>query len=150
MDVDPALALLTIARFSEVDWDARANLGWFPYTFDKGMISVLLATAPLMRGWRPGVRIEEGGMSMWKPEYYGDFASRVMRKEYARKAWKRLTDTGRDLTDLSMLDEQDALMAKVEEVVAAERAVAAVPAVDNDSLLDVKKMTIGNLRVLPA
>lgn len=48
-------------------------------------------------------------------------------------------DTEKDLTDLPMLDERDALMAKEGELVAVELEAAAVPAVNNDALLDVKE-----------
>lgn len=35
---------------------------------------------------------------------HGDFAKCEMSGSYARKAWKRLTDAGRDLTDFPALD----------------------------------------------
>lgn len=44
-----------------------------------------------------------------------------------------------DLTDCPMLDKQIALLAMKANVVAARPALAAVPAVDNDTLLDVNE-----------
>lgn len=49
-----------------------------------------------------------------------------MLKAHGCKAYKRFTDTGKNLTDLPMLGEQDASMAVEEAVVAAEPVVAAV------------------------
>lgn len=41
---------------------------------------------------------------------------------------------------MPMLDEQNALMAAEEKVLAVEPVIAMIPAVDNDELLDVSKV----------
>lgn len=76
-------------------------------------------------------------MFIGKPECYVDFASRVTSKTYTHKTRKLFTDTRKDLLDLAMLDEQDAISAEDEEVVAAKSLFAALPTVNNDVWLDV-------------
>lgn len=62
-----------------------------------------------------------------------------MSKAYETKAWKWFTVTGKGLTGLMALDEQDALKAKEEKIVAAEWAATAVLSGDADPLLTVDK-----------
>lgn len=62
-----------------------------------------------------------------------------MSGAYASEVWKRFIENGKDLTDLPILDGQDALMAEEEEVVVVDPVVAAVPAVYNDAFLDVNE-----------
>lgn len=114
------MELLEIALIAFVDCDAGPGSDWFLYTFDERMISVPPALALLRQVSASNELIEEGGMPLRRPEYHGNFAGRVMLKAYVRKRWKRFTDTGKGMTDLPMLDEQDALMAEEEAVVAAE------------------------------
>lgn len=57
-DVHVELALFAIARAANVDWDARPEVDWFPYTFVEEMISVLSASALLRQFRATGVRIE--------------------------------------------------------------------------------------------
>lgn len=72
---------------------------------------------------------------MRRPIYYGDLAWLGMVEEIARKACKQLIDAGKDLTDLSTLDEKDALMAKEDEAVSMDLVVAAIPIINNATLL---------------
>lgn len=134
-----ALALLAVSRVAEAGWDAMSDLDWFPHTFDEGMFSVIFASAPLSRVSASGDQIVGGSVLMSRHEYHGNFANRGTPKAYRRKAWKRFTDTGTGLTDLPMLEEQDALMAEEGKVVVVELAVAAVAAADNDASLDVSE-----------
>lgn len=60
-------------------------------------------------------------------------------KAYACKAWKQLTDTGNELTDLPTLNKQDALTVEEDELVAVEPVVAVVAIVNIDVLLDVNE-----------
>lgn len=133
------LALLAITGAAEDDWDGRLLFDRFPYTFAKRIVLVISASAPLRPGRTFGEQIEEGGMPMGKTVYFGDFASHGMSDAYARKTGKRLMDTGKDVTDMPTLDEQDALIAEEGEVAAAELLGAAVPTIHNDPLLDVSE-----------
>lgn len=74
-------------------------------------------------------------MSVKISEYCECFASCGMLKVYARRVWKRCTDTGEDLMDLPTMDEQDALMAEDKEAAVPELVVTALPAVDVDAPL---------------
>lgn len=79
------------------------------------MICALSASAPLrrvsaFRGWT-----EEDGIPVSRPEYHKDFAGEGMLKSSLRKPWKRFTDSGKDLSELPMLDEQEALIVKKKE-----------------------------------
>lgn len=78
-------------------------------------------------------------MPMKRPMYDGDFASRGMLETYARRAWKRFTDTSKGLTDLPTLEGQDALMAEENEIVGAEPVIVAVLTVDVDALLNLNE-----------
>lgn len=139
MDVDLVLVLLVAERAAEADWDAMPDLDWFLYPLDNGGISVLLALALLRRVYASVEQTKEGGTLMGWPEFHGDFASRGLSKAYTRKAWKQFMDADKDLTELPVMEEQDALRAEYEKVVAAKPVGAAVPAVDNDKLLDVNE-----------
>lgn len=103
------------------------------------MISVLPASARLGRISVSGEGLVDSGMRMRVSQTRGCSVSRGMLKVYKGNAWKRFSDTGEDLAGLLTLDEQDAFMAEEKENVAAELAVAAVPAVDVDVLLAVNK-----------
>lgn len=110
------------------------------------MITVLPTSAPLRRVSSSGKQFEEHGMPMRRPEYGRDFARRRMSKSYARNAWKQIVDNSNDLTDLQLLDEQDALIVEGEEVVVLEPVVAAVPPVNIVALLDVDENDDGKLK----
>lgn len=71
--------------------------------------------------------------------FYGGFAGRETLEAYARKVRKWLSDAGKDLKDLSTLDERDAFMAEKDEVVEVEPVFAAVPTVDNYGFVDANK-----------
>lgn len=130
------MAPLAIAHVVKAVWDATPDLDWFSYTFDEGIISIISASALLRQVSAAGKRIKRGGIPTKRPEYHVDFASREIWKGYARKAWKRVMDTGKDLTNLPMLDEQDALIAEEENAVATEPAAPTVCFVLNHSCLD--------------
>lgn len=72
-------------------------------------------------------------------EYHEDSASCWVSKAYACKAWNRLTDIDKDQMNLQAMDKQNALIAKNKKVVAGERVVAMVSAVNNDALLCVNE-----------
>lgn len=103
------------------------------------MVSVLPASTLSRRVSASSEQIEEGGIPVKRFIYYGSFADCGTSEAYVRKAWKVFVDTGKDLTDLPTMDEQDALKAEEDEVVAANPAPAAVPTVINEALLDVNK-----------
>lgn len=114
-------------------------MNWFRYTFGEGIISVLPALEPLGRAGVLGKQIEEGGVPMRRPVYHGHFAGRNMSEAYAHKAWKRFTDIGKDLKNLSTMNDQGALISEEDEALAAEVIVVAVPTVDKDALLNTNK-----------
>lgn len=147
MDFYPVLALLVAARGAKVNWDAKPDSSCFLYKFDKEMIPALPASAPLKRVSTSGKRAENGGMPMRSPEYLWGFASRGMSKAYVRKAWKCFNSSVEKLANLPVLDEQDALMAEVEEIVVVEPSVAEVPAIDVDALLAVDEEVKRELKV---
>lgn len=60
-----------------------------------------------------------------------------MSETGVRKTWNRFSDTNKDLTHLPTMNDQDALMAEDEKIVAVEPAAAAVPSVDDDVRLAV-------------
>lgn len=61
-DVDPVLALLSIAPATEAGRDARLDLDLFPYTFDEEMVFVLSTSVSLRQASVFSERTEEGGM----------------------------------------------------------------------------------------
>lgn len=68
----------------------------------------------------------------------GILKNRMMSKAYAHNAWRRSTDTGRNLTDFANTGRaRRAHDEREDEFVAAELVAAVVPTANNDALLDV-------------
>lgn len=93
-----------------MDRNAKADMSWLRYTFDREVISILSALALLKKFSFFGERAIYGGMLMMIHEFCRRSAKGEMSKAYARKAWRRFDDTGKNLTDFPSLDKQDVLM----------------------------------------
>lgn len=136
LDVDPILALLAIVHGAQMDLDAKLDLDRLSCTFDERMISVPRASVLLRRVSVSGEWVEDGGTHIKIREYREIFANWKTSKAYERKEEKPCSDTSEELTDLLQhWTNKTHLWEEQEEIVLAEPAAEAVPAVDDDSLL---------------
>lgn len=83
---DPKVALLAIARFPEVDWEAT-GVERFPFHYSQSKFVFIPPVAGVTRRRADRTEVTEGDHDEIRPVYREKFGYRGMSYEFAERAW---------------------------------------------------------------